>query len=305
MAKPSAVRISIPATTSNLGPGFDVLGMALTLRNHLTVRPLPKGSADKIEIFGESAESLPRDKSNLVVRAFRKHRASPEGAFHFKMVNRIPLSRGLGSSAAARLAGLLAAEAFCSAKPDFESLISSAIAMEGHPDNAVAAFFGGLAGAVTGNGGLKTFRLRTPKELSIVLLVPEFEVSTEKARRIMPTRVSLKDAIYTSSRLAMLTAAFEQKRFNLLSEAMQDALHQPYRAKLVAGFHETISAALAVGALGAALSGSGSTILAFARGETVAARVAKAMAEAFSRKKNAGRIFFVKADASGARITVK
>lgn len=301
------VYVSVPATTSNLGPGFDVIGMALSMRSGLSVEELPRADKDEVEISGEGEGFLPRDGSNLAVRAFRRRLLAAKAGrgkhFLFRLTNRIPLCRGLGSSAAARLAGILAAEALSGGRTDSEGALGSACRLEGHPDNAVAAFFGGLCVSIINGGEIRAVRLRAPKELSVALAVPEIEVPTARARALLPARVALSDAVFTSSRLSLLTAAFEQRRWELLKYAMQDVLHQPYRARLVPGLKRVLAEAYRAGALGAALSGSGPTTLAFCPDERSARRIADAMARAFVRKIPACRTYVLKADPRGARVS--
>jgi len=303
----SRVRVRVPATTSNLGPGFDVLGMALTLYNDLEVERLPGRGPALVEIEGEGADALPRGESNLVVRAFRTvlpRRAFPS-LLRFRMRNRIPLGRGLGSSAAARLAGLMAGATFRGTpEPRLRDLVLKACRMEGHPDNAVPAFFGGLCASLYEGSALRFVRLRRPAGLAVVVCVPDFEVSTEKARRILPRRVSLETSVRTSARLALLLAAFERRRYELLRTAMDDVLHQPFRKRLTPGMDSVISAALSAGAFGAALSGSGPTVLALAP-TAAAAAVGRAMTRAFSRHGLRSRARILRVDSRGLRLEAR
>lgn len=296
MRKVNSVRIRIPASTSNLGPGFDVLGMALTLYNEITVEPSEKLL---VEIRGEGSGSLPEDAGNLVVQAFRT--LLPRQGFRFRMTNRIPLGRGLGSSAAARLGGLLAAAFLGKLKASPSEVVLRACALEGHPDNAVPAFFGGLCASRYEDGKLQYVRLRQPKGLSVVACVPAFEVPTEKARSILPKQVPLSVAVQTSSRLALLLAAFEHGQYDLLRTAMDDVLHQPYRKRLTPGMDGVIEAALRAGAFGAALSGSGPTVLAFAP-KNRAGAVGRGMVRAFRRVRIASESLRLRVDADGAQV---
>ncbi|MFA5141286.1 MAG: homoserine kinase [Elusimicrobiota bacterium] len=291
-----AVRIRIPASTSNLGPGFDVLGMALTLYNEITVERSEKLVVD---IRGEGSDSLPKDARNLVVRTFRT--LLPRPGFRFRMTNRVPLGRGLGSSAAARLGGLLAAAFLGPRRPPPSEIVLRACSLEGHPDNAVPAFFGGLCASRYEKGKLQFVRLRQPKGLSVVACVPDFEVPTEKARAVMPKQVPLRVAVQTTSRLALLLAAFEHRQYDLLRSAMDDVLHQPYRKKLTPGMAAVIRAALSAGAFGAALSGSGPTVLAFAPKDKAGA-AARSMERAFQRVRIASKSLRLCVDTDGARV---
>lgn len=298
----SQISITVPATASNLGPGFDVLGMALKLYNKLEVRRLGRGSPDRVEISGEGAEDLPRGNSNLIVQTFKSSLGQCGSGFLFRMNNGIPLSRGLGSSAAARLAGLLAGAAFSRRTHKPGDIVSRACALEGHPDNVVPAFFGGLCGSVVEKGRIDYFRLRTPRAWTTVLCVPDIEVSTKKARRVLPRRVALRDAVFTSSRLALLIAAFSQGRPGWLKVAMRDVLHQPYRRRLVPGMEKAIQAAEKAGAFGAALSGSGPTIIAFAPNARTGRKSGEAMRKVFGRAGVSARVMVLGVDPSGVRV---
>lgn len=304
MAKASSqkVRVRVPATTSNLGPGFDVLGMALTLYNELTVQRI--SGPDQVDISGEGKDTLPRTGANILLRAFRSVIPRAQGNFHFQMKNGIPLSRGLGSSAASRLAGLLAAAAMDSRRHDPADIVQRACALEGHPDNVVPAFFGGLCGSIVDRTRVEHFKIRIPTGLRAALCIPDKEVSTPLARRLMPKRVPLADAIFTSSRLALFVAALEQKRLGRLKEAMRDVLHQPYRKRLIPGMDAALTAAGKAGALGAALSGSGPTLFAFTPTDKSAQRVSEAMCRSFSRRGIKSRALSLRIDFSGARVQV-
>ena len=331
------LRVRVPATTSNLGPGFDVLGMALKLYCELELTlwwlgsplapgeaaartseaALPRGiarSADpqaagslKVDLAGEGSDVLPADATNLVVRSFRE--VLPADDFphpmRFRITNGIPIERGLGSSAAARLCGLLAAGAVY----DFEApglspdhLIELACRREGHPDNVVPAFFGGLQASLWDGDRILHFALRLPKDLGVVVCVPEFRVSTEEARKVLPKKVPREHAVATSSRLAFLLGALERGEYSWLKVAMKDVIHQPYRRKLVRGMDAVIRAAEGAGAFGAALSGSGSSVLALTLRGTKQAKVGRAMQKAFSRYGAESRVLPLDVDREGARI---
>jgi len=301
--RPRPLRIRIPATTSNLGPGFDVLGMALALYNDIEVSVLPGKGPDQVEIAGEGADRLPRDGRNLVLRAFRE---ALGWKFHhplrWRMKNRIPLCRGLGSSGAARLGGALAAAALSrTGKDRWPDFVAAACRMEGHPDNVMPAFFGGLCGSYRVDRELRFFRLRRPVGLRAVVCIPELEVPTEKARRVLPKTVPLADAVRTAARLAVLVTAFEQRRYERLAAGMDDVLHQPYRKRLIPGLYEALSAARRAGAHGAALSGSGSAVFALSP-TAAAARAGAAMARAFARRGLRSRSLVLDFDYRGAEV---
>ena len=262
------IRVRVPATTSNLGPGFDALGLALRLYNTLEVDAAP---TPRIEIEGEGAMSLPRDTSHLAYRAALavleavrgRHSGMSPRALHLRQHNRIPLARGLGSSAAAIVAGAAGANALLGGPLDRAALIDLAARMEGHPDNVAPAVLGGLVACVAAEAGrIRTIRL-IPKRLRVVIAIPEFAVSTAEARRLLPETVPFGDAVFNVTRTALLVAALVEGRMDLLDEATRDRLHQPYRARLVPGLESVFAAARLAGAHGVALSGSGPTVVAF------------------------------------------
>ena len=297
-ARPAGVRVRVPATTSNLGPGFDVLGMALGLHNEVDVFPRPGGPVD-LEVLGEGADAIPRDETNEFLRALR--RGGLSGGVSIRMRNAVPVARGLGSSAAARVCGLLAAQALhAPGRPtDRTLLLATARALEGHPDNAVPALLGGVRLIVPGNADLVQIALRAPRELRAVVCVPDFELSTPRARAVLPARVRLEDAVFTASRVGLLVYAFEKRQYPLLRVAMRDVLHQPYRRKLVPGLGEAIAAAEDAGAFGAALSGSGPTVIALAP-PARAAVVGRAMQKAFLARRIESRHMALDVDTKGA-----
>lgn len=271
----------VPASTTNLGPGFDCLGMALRLYNEILVEP---AEALSITIEGEGETTLPRDETNLVYRAIvRAHEALGRRApsVHLRLVNRIPLHRGLGSSAAATVGGLMAGSALAGGGLSPEEVTCLAVAMEGHPDNVVPALRGGLTLAALAQEGVEWERLSPPPGLKAVVAIPELEVPTSQARAVLPARFSRADAIFNLSRTAFVVAALATGNLKPLAWAMDDRLHQPYRATLIPGLMETIAAARAAGAVGASLSGAGSTILALAteRFEAIGAAMQAALAD--------------------------
>ncbi|MBI4348727.1 MAG: homoserine kinase [Elusimicrobia bacterium] len=291
----------VPATTSNLGPGFDVLGMALTLYNELEIDFTVSGTVGgtcALRIEGEGAETLPKDETNEVARVLKAagHLSSYNARVRLK--NAIPVARGLGSSAAVRLGALLASSVF--GDHDEEEIVAQACELEGHPDNVVPAFYGGLRLSLMDGERLVHVPLREPKDLAVVACVPAFELSTEKARAVLPDKVSRADAIFTSARVGLLAYAFERRQYHLLRTAMQDVLHQPYRRPLVPGLRHVIDGANAAGAFGAALSGAGPTVLALSP-KAKAPRVARAMQKAFLSWRSESRGLVLGIDTKGAQ----
>jgi homoserine kinase len=297
------VTVTVPASTSNLGPGFDCLGLALNLRNELTLELHDERGPASVEITGEGAKSLPRGEQNMLVKAARLilPRAFP-GRLVFKSVNRIPLARGLGSSAAAAVAGLWAgAHLFGTLRTSEDELEALAVSLEGHPDNVAPCVHGGLTASLTVNGRSRANRLNIHPSLSAVVCIPAFELSTKKARAALPKMVPLADAVYNSSRAILLARALRTGHTSHLADLMDDRLHQPYRAKLVPGLREALAAAVKAGAAGAALSGSGPSVFAFVEGDR-AARVGAAMKRAFLKKRILSRWLPLEVDHHGVRI---
>jgi len=297
------VTVTVPATTSNLGPGFDCLGLALSLRNELTLELRDEEGHATVEISGEGAETLPRDEHNVLVKAARLilPKTLP-GRLHFKCVNRIPLARGLGSSAAAAVAGLWASShLFGTLRTSEDKLEAMAVELEGHPDNVAPCVHGGLTASYMDEGKSRANRLNIHPSLSAVVCIPEFELATKKARAALPEKVPMADAVFNLSRALLLTRALEVGRTNRLAALMDDRLHQPYRAKLVPGLREAVEAAVSAGAAGAALSGSGPTVFAFVEASR-APHVGSAMKRAFETQDVASRWLHLEVDRQGVRI---
>ena len=276
------IRVLAPATTANLGPGFDCLGMSLDLWNRLDVLPAsPRVDAPLVEVSGEGQGELPTDASNLVYRAMEflfYEAGKPPPPLRLRCENRIPLSRGLGSSAAAIAGGLVAANALCGDPFSPNELLEMAATIEGHPDNVAAALLGGLRLVVSDEQQLYTVPVEVPPELQAVLLVPDVRISTADARRVLPERVTVADAVYNMGRIALLVAGMATNHPEYLSVATEDRLHQPHRQTIFPPMKLIFRAARDAGALGVFLSGSGSTIMALTQGREMT--VAYEMAEA-------------------------
>ncbi len=263
------VRLRVPATSANLGPGFDSLGLALSLHNHTDIEWEP-GSAHEpaeVTIEGEGASDLPRDDSLLTVRALRQglHAlGATVGCLRVHQRNEIPLARGLGSSASALVAGFAAARVVAGLDLDRAWVLDRAAALEGHPDNVAAAVYGGLTVAwLSDDGEARCHRVALPGSPAIAVCVPHFHVSTEEARAVMPASLSRDDAAFSTARSALLMVALLEDHALLLREAVRDRIHTPYRSKLIPCWDELQEAALAAGAAGIFISGSGPTVAAW------------------------------------------
>jgi homoserine kinase len=276
------IRVRVPASSANLGPGFDALALALGLYLRCTLRPSREGL--KITASGTDAGEIPRDESNLIWKTFARLAGEKSGKdFELEIANEIPLGRGLGSSAAAIVAGLALADAWTDTNRGKQRLIEIATGLEGHPDNVAAATLGGLVvSCQTENGRILTARCPFPKEVQVVLVVPELKLSTEAARAALPQTYSRRDAVFNVQRVALLLAALQAGRTDVMNEAMRDAIHQPYRAALIPGFGDALKLGNVPGLLGLALSGAGPSLIAFCQGDGAAA--GQAIADCFRRK---------------------
>ena len=296
------VTVTAPASTSNLGPGFDCLGLALGLRNELTLDLHDASGSVMVEVEGAGADDLPRGEQNMLVHAARQVLPpSLPGRLVFKARNRVPLARGLGSSAAAIVSGLWAgAHLLGTLRRSEDELEQMAVALEGHPDNIAPCVHGGLTASLTVDGRARAHRLGIHPSLSTVVCIPDFELSTKKARGVLPETVFLADAVFNTSRALLLAKTLESGHVSRLPELMKDRLHQPYRAKLVPGLEDALTAAVEHGAAGAALSGSGPTVFAFVEGRN--ASVGEAMVRAFSKHGVGSRWLALAVDHQGVRV---
>jgi homoserine kinase len=247
------VILRAPASTANLGPGFDCAACALDLWNELEVTP-----GEGVEIEGEGAEELPRDGSHLAVRAFAL--VAPAEGLRFRFVNRVPLARGLGSSAAAIALGLAAGALAADRAVDPEALLGLGLELEGHADNLAAALAGGAC--LTWDGNIR--RVADTLPLDPVAVIPEARVDTAAAREALPASVPHEDAAFSAGRAALLGAGLASGDAELLAAAFADRLHEPYRAAAAPLLGE-IRAALPGNAAGATLSGSGPTVIVWAQ----------------------------------------
>lgn len=262
MIPAAGVRVKVPASTANLGPGFDTLGMALSLYAWIEMKP---AQTTKINLYGDHLQGIPQDKSNLIYEVaqsvFQKAGVTlPE--LEISMYSDIPLARGLGSSASAIVGALVAANELIGAPFDRSNLFDMATTIEKHPDNVGASLFGGVITAVWDGTHAEYLRIDPPEDLQVLVAIPDFQLSTSKARKALPEQISLSDAVFNVSRVSLLTGAMLTGRLELIRTAMQDRLHQPYRAPLVPGMARILEEATLHGALGAALSGAGPTLLA-------------------------------------------
>ncbi|MFB9327233.1 homoserine kinase [Paenibacillus aurantiacus] len=258
------VLVKIPASTANLGPGFDTLGMALSLYAWLELS-IPANGETIIDLYGDGLEGVPQNKSNLIYKVAQRVFGEagvqvPE--LHISMYSEIPLTRGLGSSASAIVGALVAANALIGKPLSDDRLFQIATELEGHPDNVGASLFGGIVVSAWDGSRAEHVRLEPHKDMEALVAIPNFQLSTEKARHALPAEISMKDAVFNVGASSLLVAAFASGKLELIRHAMRDRLHQPYRAALIPGMAEILDRACEHGALGAALSGAGPTLLA-------------------------------------------
>ena len=299
-----SVKVRVPGTSANCGPGFDCLGVACTIYNELKLTLLEEERLD-IEITGDGAENIPVDERNIVWRSIQKLLERAGKAQEYKgaiirMDNGVPLSRGLGSSATAIVGGLKAANE-CLGNPfTNRDLLQMATEIEGHPDNVAPAIFGGFTISIVRNGKPECFSLMPKLPLKLVVTVPDFFLPTKAARAVLPAEVPMKDAVFNIGRAAMLTAALCKGNKSFLRSVFDDALHQPYRAKLIPGMYDVFKAARAAGALGASMSGAGPCLIAFTVENADA--VGMAMRDAFAKNNVKSQYHVFDIDGTGATV---
>jgi homoserine kinase len=279
--------VSVPATSANLGPGFDTLGLAVDMVNKVQVEPAPRW---ELRLTGEGAQHLPTGERNLVVRSINT--GAHRWGLHLPPArltcdNVIPLSRGLGSSSAAIVAGLLIADRLGGGEHSHDELLHLASEIEGHPDNVTPALLGGVQACALSGGTVVHARVPIRRQPGLAIFVPEAPMPTREARRVIPRRVELHDAVYNISRACLLVAALASGELDVLRTATQDMLHQPARMRLFPAIPVLFHAALEAGALGAYLSGAGSTIIALTAEDPWP--IASAMAAAAERDGVPGR----------------
>lgn len=306
------ILIKVPATSANLGPGFDSLGLALDLWNETTITPANEFS---VQVNGEGAERLSSGKNNLIVRAAQRL-AERVGKllppFHTECVNQIPLSSGMGSSAATILTGLLAGNALLENPFSKEEILSLASEMEGHSDNVAPAMMGGLVVSTMDSGKVIARSIPVGADgrppLHITIAVPDFYLPTKQARAALPKRIPMKNAVHNISHAVLVTEAFRTGDLTLLGKAMTDTLHQPYRLPLIPGAEAAMYAVKEAGASAVALSGAGPSLIAFSSkaeaGIPQGDSIGESMTRAFEQAGLKARIFHLGVSSRGAEIQV-
>lgn len=288
--------IKVPATSANLGPGYDTFGLALTLYNNFKIKKR-KDKKILVEIYDKNKdqEIKIKNSNNLVVLAYKKYfDFIEEDIMGAEIIEEMhtPLARGLGSSSSAIIGGLAAAAIVSQKLIKEKDFIQLAVALEKHPDNVVPALVGGLTINYNCNNHFDYYKIDVGKSLNFILVVPDFELKTEELRKVLPKKIDYSKAITNLSRVSLLTTAFLTKDYKLLKTAMEDQMHQPYRKKLIKGFDKIIAAAYQNSAYGAALSGAGPTIIAVS--EDNAEKIAESMKSVFSSNSIKAETFIIK-----------
>lgn len=300
--------VSIPATSANLGPGFDVLGLALDLWNDYTFTESPNLSTTHVDILGEGAGKLPTDGSNLVARIIHDEYKRISGRAlppcKLRCHNRVPAGSGLGSSSTAVLGGLLIAHALHSGKREDllradGPVLRRAIELEGHGDNVAPALLGGLVMVSAHDGHAITRRVALPPT-KVAVCIPDFHFLTTTARAVVPTQLSRSDAIFNIGRAVLVVEALRTGDLALLAQSLDDRIHEPYRIPAIPGAAEVKRAALDAGAAAVALSGAGPGIIAFAATDHTA--IGEAMVQAYAGAELKARAWVLDVIETGARI---
>ena len=273
------IHIRVPATSANMGPGFDSIGIAVELYNHIWVEEQTTGLT--IDVKRDQAIPVPTDETNLIYKTmkyFYEQKGLKMPGVHIVQEDYIPMVRGLGSSAACIVGGLFAANALAGNICDKDELAQMAAQLEGHPDNSNPAIYGSMVVGAQDENKMNHVRLELPDDLIFATMVPDFPVSTADARGVLPDSYTRKDMVFNASRAALLVASMMTGKYENFDMAMEDCVHQPYRAQLIPGMHEIFKHAKEFGAVASYLSGAGSTLMAM---------VTKDRAEEFERKMSA------------------
>jgi len=297
---PRTATVRVPASSANLGPGFDVLALALDLHLEVEAR---EASKTRIAWDGEGAGEVPLTRKNLLVRSAQEPFTGwtrPLDGVELLVRNHIPIGRGLGSSAAAIVAGITLGAKLRGLRISAQRILELAFPLEGHGDNLAAALYGGFCIAVTENGGVRVHRLDWPPRWRAVLFVPDGVSPTHEARRLVPRRPDREDAVFNLGRVAEWVLACSQHDRSLVRSAMDDRLHQPGRTHAYPYLDDVIAAAEQAGALGAALSGAGGSVIAIA--DRNLAAVGQSMTRAVASHGIKGKVATLRAAAAGATL---
>ena len=297
MRKPS-VTVRVPATTSNLGPGLDTLGIALKLHNQISIRELDAPTVERVDAMRGNPGALAMTREAMDA-FFRRSKVKPHGA-QVEVKGEVPISSGLGSSVTVRLGIVYALNELNGQPLGDTALLDLVTELEHHADNAAPALFGGFVVSAMINGSVRYRRFNVPPALKFVVCIPDYEVSTEKTRALLPKVVPLRDAVENLNRVALITSIFATGDYSLLRGLFDDKLHQPYRKKIIPMLDDVITAGVEAGALGGWLSGSGASIMCLTEQKEKA--VAEAMANVFARQQIRCDTHVLVADNDGTRV---
>ena len=298
---PEAIKIKVPASTSNLGPGFDTLSLALDLYNDFTFKFTKEG----LKIIQTNSNKLPENSTNLVYKSFcevfKGQKKLPPGV-EITINCQIPLAAGLGSSASAVVSGVLAADTLLGNPLKKNEILSIVTRLEGHPDNCAAAIYGGLTVSVSSDKNVYVSQFPWPKDLLVIVVLPDFELPTSISRELLPPKITYGDATFNVSRTAYLLSSLLNKDWEGLKIGFQDRLHQQYRKDLVPGMDVVLNEGLKKGALGATLSGAGPTLVAFVNDKDKADEIGKTMVNKWSEFKIKSEYKVLRVASDGVKI---
>lgn len=298
------VTVSVPATTANLGVGFDCIGAALTMTNQFEFTTVDTDTKLKIAVSGREADKVGTNPDNLIYRSFIKlyqkiEQTPPNIELNISLG--VPLSRGLGSSATAIVGGLLGANNLAGNPLTQVEIMEMAIAIEGHPDNVVPALLGNCQLSVADGDKWQISPIPWHAEIVPVVAIPNFELSTQQARSVLPESYDRSDAIFNISRMGLLLRGLATNNREWLRTALTDKIHQPYRQKLIVGYEELYSAAVSAGAYGMVISGAGPTLLALTHPDNTE-RVVRSMTTAWTKLGIEPIVRSQAIDTAGARV---
>jgi homoserine kinase len=297
------IRIQVPATSANLGSGFDSLGIALTLYNQVWME-----ESDTIDISSKDNVAIPTDENNLIYWAAKQlydlcgHKLP---GMKIVQLNNIPMARGLGSSSACIVAGILGANRMLGSPLSRQDLINLAAKIEGHPDNTTPAIEGGLAASAIEAGRVYSVSVPVSEKIRFALFIPPFELKTEKARSVLPTEYSRSDAVYNLSRSALMAASLFSGRLENLRVAVQDKIHQPYRSGLIDHLDDVFRISYELGSLGTYISGAGPTIIAMIPADGAETFAKYAVARLKEKEIDGWRVQVLNTDPQGAVISME
>jgi homoserine kinase len=296
------IRIDVPATSANLGAGFDSLGIALTMHNKVWME-----ESDLLEIISKDDLDIPKDETNLIYWAAKYvYDVCGKKLPGLRIIeeNNIPLARGLGSSSACIVAGIMGANRLLGTPFSQTELINMAAKIEGHPDNTTPALSGGLVASAIEGERVYSVSVPVSEKIKFALMIPPFELKTEKARKVLPEMYSRSDAVYNLSRSGLMTASLFSGNLENLRVAVEDRIHQPYRSGLIDGYDDVFRMSYELGSLGTYVSGAGPTIISMIEAEDTNFEKSAAI-QMKKRGLDKWKIIVLHADPNGAKIVIE